>query len=153
MRRPTLFLSDEGDADWKYAYAAQAGARLLKDGDVFTVGNIRVRRAAHAGSHARAPLVPGDGHPGQRPADGHFTGDFVFVGDVGRPDLLEKAAKMAGTMEAAARTLFRSLDRFRELPDYVQVWPGHGAGSACGKALGAVPHLDRGLREDRELGL
>jgi hydroxyacylglutathione hydrolase len=70
---------------------------------------------------------------------GIVTGDFVFVGDVGRPDLLEKAAKVANTMEAGARQLFHSLERFRALPDFVQVWPGHGAGSACGKALGAIP--------------
>jgi hydroxyacylglutathione hydrolase len=70
---------------------------------------------------------------------GILTGDFVFVGDVGRPDLLERAAGVANTMEAGARTLFHSLSRFRALPDHLQVWPGHGAGSACGKALGAVP--------------
>ena len=63
---------------------------------------------------------------------GVLTGDFVFVGDVGRPDLLEKAAKVANTMEAGARTLFASLQRFRALPDHMQLWPGHGAGSACG---------------------
>src|SRR5690606_7152673 len=68
-----------------------------------------------------------------------FTGDFVFVGDVGRPDLLEKAAGIVGTQEAGARQMFQSLKLFAALPDYVQVWPGHGAGSACGKALGAVP--------------
>ena len=68
------------------------------------------------------------------------TGDFVFVGDVGRPDLLEKAANVEGTMEAAARTLFRSLQRFKQYPDWLQIWPGHGAGSACGKGLSAVPH-------------
>jgi len=67
------------------------------------------------------------------------TGDFVFVGDVGRPDLLEKAAKIQGTMEASARTLYQSLQRFKAFPDYLQVWPGHGAGSACGKGLSAVP--------------
>jgi hydroxyacylglutathione hydrolase len=67
------------------------------------------------------------------------TGDFVFVGDVGRPDLLEKAAKVAGTMEAGARQLYRSLGRLASLPDHLQIWPGHGAGSACGKALGAMP--------------
>jgi len=70
---------------------------------------------------------------------GIFTGDFVFVGDVGRPDLLEKAANMANTAELGARQMFRSLARFKELDDYLQVWPGHGAGSACGKELGAVP--------------
>ena len=68
-----------------------------------------------------------------------FTGDFVFVGDVGRPDLLEKAAGIQGTRIIGAKQMFNSLKRFKVLPDYVQVWPGHGAGSACGKALGAVP--------------
>src|SRR5699024_691468 len=67
-----------------------------------------------------------------------FTGDFVFVGDVGRPDLLE-AAGIKNTKEKGARQLFHSLQKFRALPDFVQVWPGHGAGSACGKSLGAVP--------------
>ena len=70
---------------------------------------------------------------------GVLTGDFVFVGDVGRPDLLEKAANLAGTADAGARLLFRSLQRFKEMPDHLQVWPGHGAGSACGKGLSAVP--------------
>jgi hydroxyacylglutathione hydrolase len=68
-----------------------------------------------------------------------FTGDFVFVGDVGRPDLLEKAAGYSGTMVEGAKTMFNSLKRFKQLPDHIQVWPAHGAGSACGKALGAVP--------------
>jgi hydroxyacylglutathione hydrolase len=75
---------------------------------------------------------------------GAITGDFVFVGDVGRPDLLERAAHMAGTMETSARQLFRSLQRLAPLPDYLQIWPGHGAGSACGKALGAVPQSTLG---------
>ncbi len=67
-----------------------------------------------------------------------FTGDFVFVGDIGRPDLLEKAAGLIGTKEAGAKQMFQSLKKFAELPEYVQVWSAHGAGSACGKALGAV---------------
>jgi glyoxylase-like metal-dependent hydrolase (beta-lactamase superfamily II) len=50
-------------------------------------------------------------------------------------------------MEDGARQLFRSLGRFRELPDYLQVWPGHGAGSACGKALGAVPQTTVGYEK------
>ena len=70
---------------------------------------------------------------------GIVTGDFVFVGDLGRPDLLEQATWMHGVQEPSARTLFNSLPKFRELQDYVQVWPAHGAGSSCGKALGAVP--------------
>jgi hydroxyacylglutathione hydrolase len=78
---------------------------------------------------------------------GAFTGDFVFVGDVGRPDLLERVVRAKGTMEVAARQLFRSLQRFRELPDYLQIWPGHGAGSACGKSLGAVPQSTLGYEK------
>jgi hydroxyacylglutathione hydrolase len=73
-----------------------------------------------------------------------FSGDFVFVGDVGRPDLLEKAAGYKGTMEHGARLLFASLQRFKQFPDYIQVHPAHGSGSACGKALGAIPHTTVG---------
>jgi hydroxyacylglutathione hydrolase len=134
-----LLLSDEGGPDWRYAYAEGDGARLLRDGDRFMVGNIRVD-VLHTPGHTpeHVCFLVTDTPAGAGPW-GILTGDFVFVGDVGRPDLLEKAAGVAGTMEAGARTLFRSLERFRALPDHVQVWPGHGAGSACGKALGAIP--------------
>jgi hydroxyacylglutathione hydrolase len=67
------------------------------------------------------------------------TGDFVFVGDIGRPDLLESAAGQVGIAEPSAHALWRSARKFVELPGYLQVWPAHGAGSACGKALGAIP--------------
>ena len=135
----TLYLSDEGDADWKYGYAKSDGATLLRDGDSFMVGNIRVD-ATHTPGHTpeHIAFMITDTAAAAVPI-GVFTGDFVFVGDVGRPDLLEKAAHVAGTMEASARTLYRSLQRFKALPDYLQIWPGHGAGSACGKSLGAVP--------------
>ena len=134
-----LLLSAEGGPDWQYAFAATDGARLLRDGDVITVGNIRIA-VLHTPGHTPEHLsfLVTDTAAASEPI-GIVTGDFVFVGDVGRPDLLEKAAKVANTMEAGARQLFHSLERFRALPDFVQVWPGHGAGSACGKALGAIP--------------
>jgi hydroxyacylglutathione hydrolase len=134
-----LLLSGEGGADWTYAYAADAGACLLQDGNHFMVGNIRLD-VMHTPGHTPEHLsfVVTD-TPAAAGPWGILTGDFVFVGDVGRPDLLERAAGYAGTMGASARTLFRSLQRFRALPDHLQVWPGHGAGSACGKALGAIP--------------
>jgi hydroxyacylglutathione hydrolase len=75
------------------------------------------------------------------------TGDFVFVGDVGRPDLLETAAGVKGAGDESARELFKSVQSFRTMPDYLQVWPGHGAGSACGKALGAVPQSTVGYEK------
>lgn len=135
----TLLLSAEGGSDWQYAFAVTDGARLLRDGDVLTVGNIRIA-VLHTPGHTPEHLsfLVTDTAAASEPI-GIVTGDFVFVGDVGRPDLLEKAAKVANTMEAGARQLFHSLERFRTLPDFVQVWPGHGAGSACGKALGAIP--------------
>jgi hydroxyacylglutathione hydrolase len=62
-----------------------------------------------------------------------LTGDTLFLGDVGRPDLLGSAGR---TAEEMARELYRSLrTRILPLPDEVLVYPGHGAGSACGKAL------------------
>lgn len=134
-----LLLSDEGDADWKYGFAGESGARLLHDGDSFSVGNLKfdvLHTPGHTPEHISFLVTD---TPATDKPMGAITGDFVFVGDVGRPDLLEKAAHVAGTMEASARALFRSVQRFKRLPDYIQIWPGHGAGSACGKALGAVP--------------
>ena len=133
-----LLLSDEGGAEWKYAFAQQDGAGLLKDGQHFMVGNIRLdvlHTPGHTPEHISFVVTD---TPAASGPWGILSGDFVFVGDVGRPDLLEKAAGHTGTMEASARTLFHSLQRFRALPDHLQVWPGHGAGSACGKALGAI---------------
>jgi hydroxyacylglutathione hydrolase len=82
-----------------------------------------------------------------------LTGDFVFVGDVGRPDLLERAANIAGVMEPSARKLFESLKWFRSLPDWVLVWPAHGAGSACGKSLGGMPATSVGYEKQSNWAL
>jgi hydroxyacylglutathione hydrolase len=139
-----LYLSDEGGPDWRYGYAEVTGAVPLKDGDTIRVGNL-VLQALHTPGHTPEHLafLLTDTPATDRPM-GAFTGDFVFVGDVGRPDLLERAARVPGSAEAGARTLFRSLQRFKRLPDYLQIWPGHGAGSACGKGLSAVPQSTLG---------
>jgi len=148
-----LYLSAEGGPGWQYAFAAEAGAVLVRDGDVITVGKVRLT-VMHTPGHTPEHLsfILTDGAATDRPM-GIFTGDFLFVGDVGRPDLLERAAGMAGTMEAGARQLFASLRRLQPLPDYLQVWPGHGAGSACGKALGAVPSSTLGYERFANWGL
>jgi hydroxyacylglutathione hydrolase len=135
-----LHLSGEGGADWQYEYAAAEGGQLLMDGDAIRVGRIEIK-AVHTPGHTPEHLsfIVTDHESTDVPL-GALTGDLVFVGDVGRPDLLERAAKQAGTMEAGARQLFGSLAKFRDLlPDYALIFPGHGSGSACGKALGAVP--------------
>lgn len=142
-----LYLSDEGPAEWKYAFADSSHAVLVRDGDHFMVGNVRidvVHTPGHTPEHISFLLT--DTAAASQPM-GIFSGDFVFVGDVGRPDLLERAAGIANTMEAGARTLYGSLARFRDLPDYLQVWPAHGAGSACGKALGAVSQTTVGYEK------
>ncbi len=134
-----LHLSGEGGAAWRYLYAEEDDAHILENGGVFDVGTIRIE-ARHTPGHTPEHLsfIVTDTRSADRPM-GIFTGDFVFVGDVGRPDLLERAAKVADSAEAAARSLFAALQEFKRLPDYLQVWPGHGAGSACGKSLSAMP--------------
>lgn len=141
-----VYVSDEGDADWKYQWLdkrVEGGAykyQLLKDGDTFRIGNIELE-VMHTPGHTPEHicfLVTDHGSGATEPI-GIATGDFVFVGDLGRPDLLETAAGHAGAMEPSARTLFQTVKKLDKIPDFVQVWPAHGAGSACGKALGAVP--------------
>jgi hydroxyacylglutathione hydrolase len=139
-----LLLSGEGGADWQYAFAADAGARLLRDGDRFDVGTLSVD-VRHTPGHTPEHLsfIVTDTAAGPIPV-GMFAGDFLFAGDVGRPDLLERAANVGGTMEPMARRLYRSLHATDSLPAHLQVWPGHGPGSACGKALGAMPSTTLG---------
>jgi len=134
-----MLLSGEGPPEWRYAFAAADGATILHDGDMFDVGRIRIT-ARHTPGHTPEHLsfLVKDLDTADEPVS-ILTGDFVFVNDVGRPDLLERAANQVGTSEASARQLFASLGRIRKLPDYLQIWPGHGAGSACGKALGDMP--------------
>ncbi len=135
-----LYVSDEGPADWKYLFLDSYEHELVHDGDHFMVGKIKFD-VLHTPGHTPESisfLLTDQGGGADEPM-GIFTGDFVFVGSIGRPDLLEEAAGMKGTAESGARDLFHSAERFKELPDYVQIWPAHGAGSACGKGLGSIP--------------
>ena len=140
----TLLLSGHGGDDWGYRYAAADGARLVHDRDVFDVGRVRIE-VRHTPGHTpeHIAFIVTDRAVSERPI-GMLSGDFIFVGDVGRPDLLERAANVRGTMDGLARQLFQSLRATADLPDYLQIWPGHGAGSACGKALGAMPSTTLG---------
>lgn len=135
-----LFLSDEGPADWKYQFVDKHDCQLLKHGDQIRVGNVKLEvlhTPGHTPEHISFLLTDEGG--GATEPMGIFTGDFVFVGSIGRPDLLETAAGVIGSAERGARQLYQSMRRFLDLPDYLQIWPAHGAGSACGKGLGAVP--------------
>lgn len=137
-----LYLSAEGGPDWTYQWpGTRPNTHLLKHGDQFMVGNIQIE-AIHTPGHTPehlSYLITDLGGGADQPI-ALATGDFVFVGDVGRPDLLESAAGLKGVMEPSARRLRESLnDRLTPYGDYLQILPAHGAGSACGKALGAVP--------------
>src|SRR6266550_388541 len=87
-----LLLSCEGGADWQYAFAHEDDARLLSHGDSFDVGHVRLD-VRHTPGHTpeHVSFVVTDRLSSERPV-GMLTGDFIFVGDVGRPDLLERAA-------------------------------------------------------------
>ena len=147
----TLYLSAEGGNDWQYGWldARSDGGTythvLLRDGDTFNVGGIHFQ-ARHTPGHTPEHLcyLVTDHGGGASDPMGVLSGDFVFVGDLGRPDLLETAAGVQGAREAGARQLQQSAAAFLDLPDHLQVWPAHGAGSACGKALGAVPQTTVG---------
>lgn len=144
-----LYLSDEGGPEWQYQFPHVG----LRDGNVINVGNLKFE-VIHTPGHTPESIsflltdTPASDEPVML-----FTGDFVFVGDIGRPDLLEKAAGIKGTMNAGAKQMYESLRKFRTLPDHIQVWPGHGAGSACGKALGAVPSSTVGYEKIRNWAL
>lgn len=139
-----LFLSGCGTPEWRYQYALADRAAEVVEGDVIGIGNVRLT-VLHTPGHTpeHISFFVTDGAATEHPM-GLLTGDFLFVGDVGRPDLLETVAGATGTMEESARTLHRSLQRLRDLPDHLQIWPGHGAGSACGRALGSVPQSTLG---------
>ncbi len=140
-----MYLTDEGGEGWQYEFPHVG----LKDGDVIKVGNLSLKVLHTPGHTPESISFLLTDHPASDEPVMLFTGDFVFVGDVGRPDLLEKAAGIKGTMEIGAKQMYQSIKKFNALADYIQVWPGHGAGSVCGKALGSVPSTTVGYEKVR----
>lgn len=140
-----LYLSDEGGPDWQYEFPHES----LKHGDKIKVGNLTLEVIHTPGHTPESISFLLTDHPATDEPVMIFTGDFVFVGDIGRPDLLEKAAGITGTQEKGAHEMYWSVQDFSKLPPHIQVWPGHGAGSACGKALGSVPSSTVGYEKIR----
>ena len=150
-----LLLSGEDVGPSGYDRAAYPEAEWLREGSRLVFGAVSIavlHVPGHTPEHLAFLVTDTAAHDAPM---GMLSGDFLFVGDVGRPDLLERAVGRQGTMEHSARQLHASLARLSELPDYLQVWPGHGAGSACGKALGAVPQSTLGYerRSNWALGI
>jgi glyoxylase-like metal-dependent hydrolase (beta-lactamase superfamily II)/rhodanese-related sulfurtransferase len=117
-------------------------ATIATDGQIFELGDVKIK-VLHTPGHTMEStcylLI--DEHGKEHAV---FSGDTLFLGDVGRPDLAQKAADM--TQEQLAATLFDSLrEKIMTLPDETVVYPGHGAGSACGKnmskeTVGSIGH-------------
>ncbi len=112
--------------------APKFDAHIAKDGEVFPLGNVKIK-VLHTPGHTMESvtylLIDAQGRE-----HAIFTGDTLFLGDVGRPDLAQKAANM--TKEELAGLLYESLrTKIMPLPDDVIVYPAHGAGSACGKNM------------------
>src|SRR5687768_1165708 len=137
----TLLLSAHGGADWSYRYPQSERTRLVRDGESIGVGKVRLD-VLHTPGHTpeHISFVVTDTAVGDLPM-GIVTGDFLFVGDVGRPDLLERSAKAVGTMERGAAELYASLQRIADLPDYVQEI-GRAACRERGPGLGGRPGGD-----------
>jgi hydroxyacylglutathione hydrolase len=143
----TLYLSGMGGREWQYRFPDSDTITLLGDGDVIEIGNVKLQ-AMHTPGHTPEHLcfLLTDTLATSVPM-GILSGDCLFVGDVGRPDLLEKVVNVTESSLKGARQQFVNLQRLRAMPDYIQILPAHGAGSACGKALGAVPSSTLGYEK------
>lgn len=107
-------------------------AVVAEDNQVFELGNVKIKVLHTPGHTMESTTYLLIDESGKEHAI--FSGDTLFIGDVGRPDLAQKAASM--TQEQLAATLYHSLrNKIMTLPDDVIVYPAHGAGSACGKNM------------------
>jgi DMSO/TMAO reductase YedYZ molybdopterin-dependent catalytic subunit/rhodanese-related sulfurtransferase/glyoxylase-like metal-dependent hydrolase (beta-lactamase superfamily II) len=132
-----LELAERTGAVISYGAGAEVSFPIepLHDGQRLPLGEVTLQILATPGHTPESICILVWGHPDDVEPYGVLTGDTLFVGDVGRPDLLASAGADLSA-DALARRLYRSLyDKLLHLPDSTRVYPAHGAGSACGKAL------------------
>ncbi|HNH94962.1 MAG TPA: MBL fold metallo-hydrolase [Microthrixaceae bacterium] len=130
-----LELADATGATISFGPGAEAEFPIdnLSDGQILDLGEVRLEIRHTPGHTPESISIVVWAHPGDEAPWAVLTGDALFIGDVGRPDLL---TSIGWTAEDLARKLFRSLhDQLLTLPDDTIVFPSHGAGSACGKNL------------------
>ena len=134
-----------------YGPTAQTGfeSRIAKDNELFSIGKIKLK-VLHTPGHTMESscylLIDENGKE-----NAVFTGDTLFVGDVGRPDL---AIKSNLTITDLAGMMYDSLNvKIKPLADEVIVYPGHGAGSACGKNIGKETFSTIGIQKKMNYAL
>jgi glyoxylase-like metal-dependent hydrolase (beta-lactamase superfamily II)/rhodanese-related sulfurtransferase len=112
---------------------AEFDFQALKEGDLIELGDVRIKILETPGHTPEGiSLLVYDRAKSDTLPHAVLTGDTLFIGDVGRPDLL---ASIGVTADELAAMLFHSLNKLRDLPDSTLVYPAHGAGSMCGKNL------------------
>jgi glyoxylase-like metal-dependent hydrolase (beta-lactamase superfamily II)/rhodanese-related sulfurtransferase len=112
---------------------AEFDFQAVKNGDVLELGDVQIRVLETPGHTPEGiSLVVFDPTKSDAVPQAVLTGDTLFIGDVGRPDLL---ASIGVTADELAEMLYHSLGKLRELPDETLVYPAHGAGSMCGRSL------------------
>lgn len=121
----TIYTSRLVDAGYKHT--------ALDEGNTIELGKIRLT-ALHTPGHSPDSISILLEYDGKQKAV--FTGDTLFIGDCGRPDLREGAGNLKGTRLELAKSMYHTLrDKFIPLNDHVILYPAHGAGTLCGKAL------------------
>ncbi len=117
------------------AVAVDFAIEPLRDGQVLSLGDVELRILETPGHTPESICILVYEHADDDVPYGVLTGDTLFVGDVGRPDLLASSGS-GFSADVLARSMFRSLrDKVLKLPDATRVFPAHGAGSSCGKQL------------------
>ena len=120
----TIYNSEKLGADYPHT--------SFDEGDSIQLGNV-VLKAINTPGHSpdSITIVATEGNE-----TALFTGDTLFIGDVGRPDLREKAGNMKAKREELAEMMYNTIqNKFTDLPDDALVYPAHGAGSLCGKSM------------------
>jgi len=121
----TIYVSEMVGADYPH--------KSFDDGDALKVGNIEFK-AINTPGHSPDSITIVAKEEGDETA--LFTGDTLFIGNVGRPDLREKAGNMKAKRKELAKQMYHTIqNKFNDLPDEALVYPAHGAGSLCGKNM------------------
>ena len=120
-----IYLGARAEAEYEFVHA--------RDGATVEFGDVRLQILETPGHTPEGiSILVFDLAKDARQPQAVLTGDTLFIGDVGRPDLL---ASIGVTADELAEMLYNSLHKLRELPDATLVYPAHGAGSMCGKSL------------------